>query len=186
MFSENVETPPLAIFQLEYNFSAISRWVENKKAEIPPDHKWDTYNDVIRGHKITMLPMDPFLFYHNEVNEFSPAIAGGHSTGLNGFYDIEWGWNHTYFYASINEERHIIFLAPLEDIMYLLKHRRPKPMFDSLKKVLDGGILELGVDDGYCRQIYKQAVSGLIFSNSLFKLTVACDNANSIVLYPDA
>lgn len=181
--SKSSPIPPLANLNLEFNITAISKWVADKKS-IPPDQKWNN-DDVTKNHLITMLPMDPFLFYHNDVNEYSPAIAGSESIADDEVYAIEWQWTHSDFVVTVNNERHIIFLVPLEEILYLLKNRHPIPISDNARKDMDGAVINIDSTEKYCRQIYKEPFfrSGIIFSNSLVKFSVVYTTASNVVLY---
>jgi len=181
--SKDSPIPPLAYFNLEFNITAISKWVTDKQA-IPADQKWNN-EDITKNHLITMLPMDPFLFYHNDVNEYSPAIAGSESITDKELYAIEWQWTDSDFGVTVNEERHIIFLAPLDEIFYLLKNRKPISIYNNASKDMDGGVINIEQNEEYCQQVYKKSVfgSGVSFSNSLVKFSLVYATASSVVLY---
>lgn len=60
--------PKTTNFFLKFNLTAIKEWLKDKKEIQPQDrYQWDKSSHV-RQYKITMLPHDPFLFYHEELN----------------------------------------------------------------------------------------------------------------------
>ncbi len=181
MFNKKNSKPPLAYFQLSFNMTAMHNWVINK-CTINPESEWDN-SDVKKEYLITMLPQDPFLFYHNEVNDFSPAIGGFEYIEDKKIGSIEWKWDDRYFIVLITDEIIPIFFAPLDEIFFLLKNKKPNS--ENLLKDMDGMVVDTGYGGNYCTEIYKNIIftSGIAFSNSLVKLSVIYADATNLVKY---
>lgn len=179
--------PPVAIFQLEVNLTTIKHWLRNKQL-ISPDSVWDR-NSELKKYKITMLPQDPFLFYHHGVNEFSPFIAGIDFID-DELESIEWGWGNNVFHVVLTESgpkgeplREIVFYCPLDDVFHLLIHRRAKS--DNLRKDYEGTEIALSEKADFCHQVHRSIGwgSSLIFTNALVRLNVFVLGNSHVVRY---
>jgi hypothetical protein len=130
-----------------------------------------------------LLPQDPFLFYHNDVNELSPAIGGFEYINSREVGSLEWKWDKTSFIVFITDEMIPVFFAPLTDIFYLLQHGAPKS--NNLREDVKGRLIETDYEDTFCHQVHMELLfsSGVSYRNSLVKLSVVPVTANNLVKY---
>ena len=109
--------PPLTYISLSFNISSMERWLENKQL-IPPITTWDSTDEIIE-HSITLLPQDPFLYYHNDKMQFSTDIGGYEYIDNKNVSSLEWGWNRVNFYVAITDRRIPVFYAPLLSLIHI-------------------------------------------------------------------
>jgi hypothetical protein len=75
MFNKKIELPKLSYLVLSVNLEATEQWMTNQRKIQPiPKKGWEGFNT--KEYKITILPTNPFTFYHSQVNEFQPSIDG--------------------------------------------------------------------------------------------------------------
>ncbi|HEY5602798.1 MAG TPA: hypothetical protein VIM41_06790 [Gammaproteobacteria bacterium] len=177
MFRKNktASTPPLTYIWLSFNISAMERWLESKHT-INPISEWDDSDKTIK-HLITLLPQDPFLFYHDDKRQFSPGIGGYEYPDIKVINSIEWRWNQEYFFVSITDETIPVFFAPLSEIFHFLQNKSPSSLTDH--------DIEIQIQDNYCKKVHQYPVfgTGVGFKNELVDISFVCANADNLVQY---
>lgn len=183
VFNKKAVLPKLSYFLLKVNLAAIEQWLPNQgKIDPIPKKNWESFD--IKEYKITLLPSDPFVFYHNNVNEFSSSIGGTHVINNKNFIYIEWFWEGSYFYLSVSEPnsegRVPIFAAPIEEMFNLLKTGNNL----SEQFLGDEKIIKLH-SEGNHNEVYRSRSGrhSLAYSNSLVSLTLICASSNDLVSY---
>ncbi len=179
MFNKKKEPPLLSYFILKINLSAIEQWLPNQtKIDPIPDKDWKSTKT--KEYEITILPTDPFTFYHKQANEFSPSIGGLDVLKNESIGCVEWAWNQSYFYVNISEPRIPIFSVPIDEILHLLK--AGKNLSTKAPRVEE--IISLDTDEKF-NEIHRNRSSrfALMYSNELVSLTIVCASADDFVNY---
>lgn len=180
MFGKSKEImPPLTYFHISFNATKMREWLTSRRG-IAPESKWGRDDEVVQ-YEITMLPHDPFVFYHSKVNAFSSGIGG--ISSIDGVGSIEWSWNQSIFYVLISDDRECVFGAPLNDIFYLLKNGRASS--DNIRADMDGrGIGITGLSE-HVNAVFRTNLmsSGLSFSNELVRLAITPVGPDNMVQY---
>ena len=179
VFNKKKELPRLSYFTLKVNLAAIEKWIPNRrKIEPTTDKDWKDFNT--KEYQITILPTDPFTFYHNQANEFSPSIGGLDIINNEDVGCIEWAWNRSYFYVNVSEPRISIFLIPIDEIFHLLKTGSNL----SKQALGDTEVIKLGTDEELSEVYRARSTSySLRYSNELVSLTVVCASPDDLVNY---
>ncbi len=176
---KTTELPLLSYFLLKVNLSAIEQWLPSQVKTNPcPTNDWK--NPKTKEYKITILPTDPFTFYHNQANEFSPSIGGLDILNNENIGCIEWAWTQSFFYVNVSEPRVPIFSVPIGEIFHLLKTGKNL----SEKALRDKDTISLDIDEKF-NEIYRNRSSrfGITYSNELVSLSVVCASADDLVNY---
>lgn len=183
MQKQKYAVPLTTNFSLVFNVTAIKKWLKNKK-EIPPldFSSWD-YDALEEMYKITMLPHDPLVFYHNEVNMFSPGFHG--SDRVEGI-KLEWAWQNYGIVYKANQRP--IFIIPDTEIKHMLKTG------ESLLEIPHGAAEKGEIipspiqDDKHCPRILRKiSLSQEInYSNALAYMAVGVLSGNGCIDYSSA
>ena len=179
VFNKKAEQPKLSYFTLKVNLAAIEQWLLNQeKIEPIPEKDWKGFNT--KEYQITILPTDPFTFYHNQVNVFSPSIGGLDVIRHEVVGCIEWSWNQSHFLVSVSEPRITIFSAPIGEMLHLLKTGSNL----SKNALGDKEVIKLGSDELF-DDVHRLRVSrySLVYSNELASLTLICASPDDLVHY---
>lgn len=178
---------PLTYFHLVFNLTQIKSWKLNPRL-IMPVNKWDSADEK-KDLLITLLPGEEFLFHHQEINQFSPSMGGYLNFDELNPTQLEWNTDATYFYVvddSSSEGRKIIFLAPMEEITYLLNNNYIKTQ-NLYKDCAEGSVIDIekSWENDYCKQIFRKAAlqDGLVFRNELVEFSAVCVGSNNQVQY---
>lgn len=179
MFNKKKELPLLSYFILKLNLSAIEQWLSNQtKINPTPDHDWQS--NETKEYKITILPTDPFTFYHQQADEFSPSIGGIDVLNNENIGCVEWTWNQSYFYLNVSEPRVPIFSIPIDEILHLLKTGKNL----STKVAEDNKIISLDTDEKFSEtHLNRLPRFSLKYSNELASLTIVSASADDLVNY---
>jgi hypothetical protein len=179
VFNKKVELPKLSYLLLKVNLAAIEQWLPNQRKVTPTSGKnWEGFDT--KEYKITILPTDPFTFYHNQANEFSPSIGGLDIISNENIGCVEWSWNQSYFYLSVSEPRVSIFAVPIDEMIHLLKTGS-----NLSKQVLgDEEVIKLGSGKLF-DEVYRSRSTrySLVYSNELVSLTLVCASPDDLVNY---
>jgi hypothetical protein len=167
--------PPVTCIWLSFNITAIEKWLESKRT-IEPVERWSR-DDEVHKHLITLLPQDPFLFYHDDKRTFSPGIGGFEYLDNKKIESLEWKWKRNYFFVLVTNETIPVFFAPLSEIFYLLQNRYPSSLSERN--------IDIEIDGGFCKQVHQYPIfgSGVGFRNELVDINFSCENANDLVQY---
>lgn len=179
MFNKKIDLPKLCYFMLKVNLAAIEQWLPNQgKVEPTPEKDWKGFDT--KEYKITILPTDPFTFYHNQANEFSPSIGGLDIISNENIGCIEWSWNQSYFCLNVSEPRVSIFAAPIDEMIHLLKTGSNL----SKQALGDKEVIKLGSEELF-DEIFRSRSTrySLVYSNELVSLTLVCARPNDLVNY---
>jgi hypothetical protein len=179
MFGKKVELPKLSYFILKVNLAAIEQWLSNQRKILPSQEiDWEKFD--VKEYKITILPTDPFTFYHNQANEFSPSIGGFDIISNNNISCIEWFWNQSYFCLTVSDPIVQIFAAPIDEMFHLLKTGRNL----SGQPFNDKGVIKLGSDELFDELHRSGPISySLKYSNELVSLTLVRSSPDDRVSY---
>jgi len=166
------EAPITTNFFVSFNLTEIDKWLKNKD-EVPPQKKseWNSISHV-EEYKITMLPHDPFLFYHEGLRAFSTTISGGEYFDEYEI-DIEWEWQGHERGFVFTANRFIIFLAPIDEVRYLLV--TGKFLGNTLDDEEVIPTIASEVEESYSRSVFRKRSSAfkfLSYSNALASLSV--------------
>lgn len=179
MFNKKNEPPNLAHFILKVNLMGLKQWIPNQsKVAGIPEKDWKSFDT--KEYEITILPTDPFTFYHKQPNEFSPSIGGMDILNDEAVGCIEWSWNQTHFCVNVSEPRIPVFAAPIDEILHLLKTGR-----NLATNILgDKEVISLGSDEKF-DEIHRSRSTryALSYSNELVSLIVVCASADDLVNY---
>jgi hypothetical protein len=179
VFNKKIELPKLSYFILKVNLAAIQQWLPNqRKIEPTPEKDWKGCDT--KEYKITILPTDPFTFYHNQADEFSPSIGGLDIISNEKIGCVEWSWNESYFYLNVSEPRVPIFSVPIDEMFHLLKTGNNL----SKQALGDKEFITLGSDELF-DEFYRSRSTrySLAYSNELVSLTLICARSYDLVNY---
>jgi len=179
VFNKKIELPNLSYFTLKVNLAAIDLWLSNQgKIEPTPERDWKGFDT--KEYQITILPTDPFTFYHNQANEFSPSIGGLDIIKNENIGCIEWSWNQSHFCLNVSEPRVAIFAVPIDEIFHLLKTGSNL----SKQALGDKEVIKLGSEEPF-DEVYRSRSTrySLVYSNELVSLTLVCASPDDLVNY---
>ena len=179
MFKNNKELPLLSYFILKVNISAVEKWMTNRqKIRAIPEKSWK--GSESKEYQITLLPTDPFTFYHNQANEFSPSIGGIDFIDQETISPIEWDWNKSFFYVNVSDPRITIFAVPIDEIFHLLRTGSNQ----SKQPLKDEEVISLGEGENF-DEIYRNRTFqfSLRYSNELAALDVVRASPGDLVNY---
>jgi len=179
VFKKTNKLPLISYFTLKLNVDALKHWLPHQQKIIASSKSdWNSYD--IKEYKITILPTNPFTFYHNQVNEFSPSIGGMELIRNDVIKCVEWAWNQSFFYVNVSDPRITVFYIPIDEILHLLQTGQHL----SQRLPIDEEVISLDIDrkftDFHRRRIYKNC---LVYSNELVSLSVVCASASDLVPY---
>ncbi len=184
---------PHIFFTLKFNLTAIAKWLADPQI-IPPDDKWDSYAGYDElSFNITLLPnSEPFLFYHNDANEFSPHMKGATHNAESlikndHIHDVSWEWTRGGIELSVLSAElagHVVMVVADSELARLLTGEQDINPCGTLRD--DGEVIEFPVLEHIkCPSVYRRFAFGdaVTFTNSLAELTVARPCWNETVLY---
>ncbi|MCG8314511.1 MAG: hypothetical protein MI976_14985 [Pseudomonadales bacterium] len=175
---KEITLPKLAYFTIEVNLEKLRDWV-NQPRKIEPQSSWDWRHAEKLTYKITILPTDPFTFYHNAANEFSANVGGLDLVG-SPIDCLEWDWNQSYFYVNACEPRKTIFCISIDEIFYLLRNGRNA----SQTAGRDKEVISLNENELFDEVLRDRSLSAYVaYSNELASLSVVCASASDLVNY---
>jgi len=179
VFNKKIDLPKLSYFTLKVNLEAIEQWLcAQRRIEPTSENDWNGFD--VKEYQITILPTEPFTFYHKQANELSPSIGGLDIIKNENIGCIEWSWNESYFTLNVSEPRVSIFAAPLDEMFHLLKTGS-----NFSKQVLgDKEVIKLGSEELFDEVNRSRSTRySLVYSNELVSLTLVCANPNDLVSY---
>lgn len=183
MFSKKTPIGKLSVFYVEINIDAIVSFLENKEVIQPTEKSAWSKDSKTKKYEITFLGTDPFVFYHNSANQFSASFSGLDTFNNQGQV-IEWEWADHLFIVKAEDE--IIFCISDADIRYLLLNGEAHS--NSLKKDMEGYVVDGELEFDYVKSIYKSLIygDGLSYSNQLVSLCALHCRFRDVVHYDQA
>jgi len=181
---------PHILFTLKFNLTAIAKWLKDPQI-IPPDDKWDSYAGYEElSFNITLLPnSEPFLFYHNDANEFSPHMRG---TTFNsdliperhGMWGVSWSWENDGIFLYVesleSKKQHLIMFVPESKFWRLIAGESHPDPFGAKPAVIG---IEVAADTE-CPTVWSYDNSYSIeFCNALGRFAVLAPLPSETVLY---
>ncbi|MBB3169965.1 hypothetical protein [Simiduia aestuariiviva] len=177
-----IQIPKLTYFNLKVDISAIEAWIKNPK-EIAVNTNFSNNGHNIKSFTITLLPNEPFLFYHNYLNEFSTTIAGSISIGDDNITTLEWEWDNKHFFVFTREPHQVLFCLPLSEIFPFLNGIMPT-------STANGTHGKTEIDILLAKELFSKQLTVswmrnafIKYENSLIELTLIRPSSSEKLLY---